>query len=79
MSLANFPNKRKSSDAAPVQDKLLSIDSAAALLGLSPRALYHRVARRSVPFRKLGRKVVFSERDLLAFINDLPSFEPLEK
>jgi excisionase family DNA binding protein len=55
-----------------MNDKLLTVDEAAALLGRTPHALYRLVALRQVPYRKAGRRLVFFERELRAYIEDLP-------
>jgi len=45
-------------------DRLLSVTEAVELLGRTPLAMYRLVARRKIPFRKSGRRVVFIEREL---------------
>ena len=40
-------------------EKLLSVFEAAALLGLSPRTLYHLIARGEIPVQRVRRRVMF--------------------
>jgi excisionase family DNA binding protein len=47
---------------------LLTIDEAAALLGVKTQTLYLWVSQRRVPFRKIGRLVRFTETDLEEFV-----------
>jgi excisionase family DNA binding protein len=55
-----------------MSEKLLTVDEAAAILGRTTHAIYRLVERRKLPHRKYGRRVVFLERELTAFIEDLP-------
>jgi len=50
----------------------LDVRHAAALLGLSEKATRARVARRLIPFRKLGGRVVFLRIELEAWLSSLP-------
>lgn len=51
---------------------LLDISKASQLLGCSERSLRARVARHTIPFRKLDSRVVFRRSELESFIADLP-------
>ena len=51
---------------------LLDISTASQLLGCSERSLRARVARHTIPFRKLDSRVVFRRSELELFIADLP-------
>ena len=55
-----------------MENRLLTINEAAELLGRTPQAVYHLVARRQVPFRKNGRRLLFLENELRKFIESLP-------
>ena len=55
-----------------MSEKLLSVEDAAAMLGRTPHVVYRLVARRKIPYRKDGRRVLFIERELRAFIEALP-------
>jgi excisionase family DNA binding protein len=66
--VAEPENRSRSTDTA---DDLLTVPGAAALLGISEKALRARVARRSVPFRRLGRRIVFMESELAEFVRSL--------
>jgi excisionase family DNA binding protein len=74
-TVAKFKQK---TEPEPQPDRLLNLREAAMLLALSEKSLYHRVARRTIPFRRLGRRVVFAEKDLMAYISALPRFEATE-
>ena len=59
-------------------DRLLSIEEGAKVLGKTQRALYRMIARREIPYRKVGRRVFFVESELDAFIKDLPGVSLVE-
>jgi helix-turn-helix protein len=64
-----------SSSGLSAEDKhrmLLDVRRAAVFLGESEHALRARVARRTVPFRRLGRRIVFIRAELERFIAELP-------
>jgi excisionase family DNA binding protein len=48
---------------------------AAKVLGCSPSALYKLVARRKIPFRKQGKKIVFLDRELETYLDGLPGIK----
>lgn len=50
---------------------LMDVDTAAAFLGVSSRALRARIARRQVPFRKFHGRVVLVRSELERFIDGL--------
>jgi len=50
---------------------LLDVTSAAKLLGLTPKALRRRIDRRTIPFKKLGRRIMFVQEELWEFIATL--------
>ncbi len=52
--------------------QLLDVPSAADLLGMTPKAVRQRVARRMIPFRKWGGRICFVKAELDAFIASLP-------
>ena len=55
-----------------INGDLLDIASASQLLGCTQKMLRARVARRVVPFRKLGGRIVFRRAELEQFIDGLP-------
>jgi excisionase family DNA binding protein len=73
--VAGFPIRKTEETQA---DRLLTIEQAALALGISAKSLRHRIARRQIEFRKMGRRVVFSERALMNYISGLPRFEATE-
>jgi hypothetical protein len=52
--------------------QVLYINDAATRLGKTPKALRGDVARRLIPFRKLGGRVIFLRDELDAFLKNLP-------
>ena len=57
---------------ATMTDKFLSVEEAAALLGITTDAVYRKIARGQIPYRKWGRRVLFKHTELLAFLENLP-------
>ncbi len=55
-----------------MKDRLLDVPETAAVLGRSENAIRRMVERRQIPYRKSGRRVLFSESELRAFIDALP-------
>ena len=49
-------------------DEMLTIDEAAQRMKMSTRYVRRLVARREIPFHKLGRSVRIAESDVLAFV-----------
>lgn len=49
-------------------DKLLSIDDASALLGLSKGTLYNWISAQRMPNIKMGGRVKFREADLVKWV-----------
>ncbi len=63
----------------PVTDPLLlDVTAVARLLGCSPKSIRARVARRLIPFRRLGGRIVFLRTELVAFIEGLDGCDPDE-
>ncbi len=54
-----------------VNGAILDIASAGAFLGVSGKMLRARVARRTVPFRRLGGRIVFLKSELEKFLESL--------
>ena len=50
----------------------LTIDGVAELLGKNRKAVEKMVERRLVPYRKHGKRVIFSRAELAAFFDKLP-------
>ena len=55
-----------------MRDRLLDVPETAAMLGRSENAVRRMVERRQIPYRKSGRRVLFLESELRAFIEALP-------
>lgn len=55
-----------------MRERLLGVEEAAEILGRTTHAIYRLVERRRIPFRKDGRRVMFVESELKAFIEALP-------
>ena len=54
-----------------VDQKLMTVDEAAAYLGLSVHTLYSWTSQRKVPFIKLGNRVRFDRKKLDAWLEGL--------
>ena len=50
--------------------KLVGVDGAAELLGVSINTVYGWASQRKVPYRKVGRLLKFYEDELLAWIEE---------
>ena len=57
-------------------DRYLKIDEASTLVGSTPEALYRKVERGQIPYRKWGRRVLFKQSELLMFLDNLPGMRP---
>jgi excisionase family DNA binding protein len=53
---------------APDRGDVISADEAATMLGVSRWTLYSAANRREVPHRRLGRRMLFSRRALLLWL-----------
>jgi excisionase family DNA binding protein len=51
---------------------LLDVRAAAQLIGCTEKSLRARVARHVIPYKKLGKRILFPREELLHFINNLP-------
>jgi excisionase family DNA binding protein len=51
--------------------ELLDVAGAAKLLGVSEKAVRARVARRQIPFRRLGARIIFRHSELIEFLTKL--------
>jgi len=58
----------RTSPEVSAMERLLSNDEAAEILGISPFSLRGKVSRREVPFVKLGRRVLFRQKNLMELI-----------
>jgi hypothetical protein len=61
-----------------INGEILDVASAAELLGCTAKSLRARVSRRTVPFRRLGSRVVFRRSELLEFFDTLDGCSPAE-
>jgi hypothetical protein len=52
--------------------QVLDVDGAAALMGTTPKGVRQRIARRLLPFHKLGSRVIFMQGELEQFLAALP-------
>jgi excisionase family DNA binding protein len=52
--------------------EFMNINEAAAFTGYTPTALYRKVARRQIPYRKHGWRLLFKRSELLEFLEALP-------
>ena len=58
--------------------EVLDVHEAAALLGASEKVVRARVARRLLPFRRSGGRIVFLREELLEFYRQLPGCTLME-
>ena len=56
----------------------LTTEDVAHLLGRTPKAIRRLVERGQLPYRKLGRRIVFLRAELDAFIEALPGVRPAD-
>jgi excisionase family DNA binding protein len=56
----------------------LDVKGAALYLGMTEGAVYAAVARRQIPFRRLGRKLVFDAVELDAYMHGLEGVDVAE-
>lgn len=52
--------------------QVLDVVEAASLLGTTPKAVRQRVARRTLPFRKFGGRIIFLKEQLEELVRDSP-------
>jgi excisionase family DNA binding protein len=53
-------------------EELLDVETAAKRLNISVSTLYHWVEQRKISFRRVGRKINFSQEDLNSAIQEIP-------
>lgn len=70
------PTEAPPGDPSPLES-LLDVKEVAALLRITPKAVYGLVETRRVPFVKIGARVRFVRRDVVAWLerNRVPSLE----
>jgi excisionase family DNA binding protein len=56
----------------------LTTDDVARLLGRTPKAIRRMVERGQLPYRKLGRRILFLRAELDEFIAALPGVRPAD-
>lgn len=61
-------NQTKQSDPANDQDEFLTIPQAAKLLHLSVPTIYGKTHRNELPFMKRGKRVLFSKKQLIEYM-----------
>lgn len=60
----------KQNPPAEPKEKFLTVEEAAKLLHLSPATVYTKVSRRELPFMKQGKRLYFSNFELMEYIRD---------
>jgi excisionase family DNA binding protein len=63
--------KQEHEAMVPISRRYLDVQSAAIYLGTTPTAIYAAVARRQIPHRRFGRKLVFDKVELDMFVKAL--------
>lgn len=51
--------------------RMLTVREAAQATGLTQKAIRHHVARRTIPFRRISSKIIFTEPDLVGWLEAL--------
>ena len=64
--------------ATTTERRYLDVKGAAAYLCMTEGAVYAAVARRQIPFRRLGRKLVFDAVELDAYMHGLEGVDVSE-
>jgi excisionase family DNA binding protein len=54
---------------------VLSVRKMVALLSCSEQAVYKQVYRQALPYRKMGRKVIFLRQEVEAYLHGLPGLQ----
>ena len=67
--------QRKESTAEVRHSEILNVASVAGFLGVTEKAVYAKVARRCIPFRKWGGKLIFVRREIEEFLAGLQGVE----
>ena len=65
-------NKTKKKPRLLPPGQVLDVASTASFLGVTEKAVRARVARRLIPFRKWGGRIVFLRTELMEFLESLP-------
>jgi excisionase family DNA binding protein len=65
-------------ERATAERRWLDVKGAAIYLSMTETAIYTAVARRQIPFRRLGRKLVFDAVQLDAYLNGLAGVDVAE-
>ena len=58
------------------EKRYINIGAASYLTGMTLDALYRKVERGQIPYRKWGKRMLFKERELLEFLDGLPGMRP---
>jgi hypothetical protein len=68
------PRKQKGTATGPrrLSGEVMDVATAAAWLGVKDKCVRARVARRQLPYRRWGGRVVFLKAELLAYLGRLP-------
>lgn len=59
---------RNTTAPTPPKDELLTVKQTAAFLKLTVPTIYSKVHRRELPFMKKGKRLYFSQKELLAYL-----------
>lgn len=82
MSCCETPNPNDTSNAATVgrgpSGRYMSVEEVAAYLGFSSKAVRHRVAQATIPYRKLGGRLLFDRVTIDAWYQSLPGVSKTE-
>ncbi len=56
--------------------EVLDVAGCAVLLGTTEKAIRARIDRRQLPFRRLGRRIIFLRSELRSYLDALPGCRP---
>lgn len=70
--------RTKQAQARPEVGRYMSVDGLATYLGLTEKAVRHRVAQGTIPYRKLRGRVLFDKMTIDAWFASLPGVSKAE-
>lgn len=64
--------------AQTIQPRYLDVKSTAIYLSRTPGAVYELVAKRQIPFRRRGKKLIFDRQELDEYVHGLEGVDVVE-
>jgi len=81
MKATKKPPARKSGQGRgrrEINGEILDVSTGGKLLGFNEKTTRSKIARKQLPFRRLGGRIVFIKSELIGYINNLPGCRPEE-